>query len=422
MKMATDIGNLLPRPLATAAALVLCTLAATAARADAADTFNVTASYSLLHDDNLFRLSPDAAIDSHYAPRYDTVHTLGIIGSIDKTISRQQLHADLTVQDNRYVEHRFLNNQPYSGTVAWAWQLGENLSGLLKHANTRNISSFENYQSVMKDIYRTRTDSASARYRVHPDWFVEGFAQSYTSSHSLLLTSDVDVRETRLSIMNLRPSGDQAQVRLIRREGNYPNQGGGVDYQYDERQLDAMVTLVLTGASSVTGSFGHLQRSNPYAPERDFSGQIGRLTWNWMPTGKLAMIASVERSLGAKEDITSTFALTDTLHLAAIWGVTEKMQAQVSVDRWRSDYRGVNLPAWIPQRRDDGRTFGAGVNYQVNRNLVAAAKWTYSRRDTAHPDFALYYFGVVPYYLYAGIPYRDNMVWFSLQYTFGFGG
>lgn len=411
MQMAKFVVDALVKPMAIAVVAVVGALAATSAYADAADTFNASVSYSVLHDDNLFRLSPGAAIDSRYAPKYDTVQTLGVTGSIDKPISRQQLHADITLEDVRYQEHRFLNNQPFRATASWAWQLGENLSGLLKHANTRNISSFENYQSVMKDVYRTHTDSASARYRFHPDWFVEGFAQTYTATHSLLLTSDVDIRETRVSIITQRPGGDQIQGRLIRRDGNYPNSGGGIDYQYNERQLDAIMTLVLSGASSVTASFGHLQRRYPYAPDHDFSGQIGRLAWNWLPTGKLSLIASVERSLGVREDILTTYALTETLHLGATWSATDRITLQASVDRWRSDYRGnFALPSWLPWRRDDGRRLSLGAGYQIQRNLLVSAQWAWSRRDSNYADLG------IPYY--SGQPYRDNLFWLSLQYSF----
>lgn len=421
MHMSQDMIKTSLGPLAAGTLAVLCALAAPGAYADSADAFNVTLSYSLTHDDNLFRISSSDELDPLYKPKYDTVHVLGVRGSIDKFVSRQAFHADVSIQDSRYEEHHFLNNRPYNAGVAWLWQLGDNLSGVLKHTNTRNISSFENYQSVMKDVYRTRTDSASARYRFHPDWFVEGFVQRYSATHSLLATSDVDVRESRVAIITQRPSGDEIQVRAIYRHGTYPNQAGSVDYRYDERQVDALVTLVLSGSSSVTGSFGHLRRRNPQAPERDFSGQIGRLTWDWLPTGKLSLMASLERSLGAKQDISSTFALTDTLKLGATWAATDKVTVQLGADFWRSKFRGGDLPTWVPRREDNGRTLSAGASYQINRNLLAAVQWTYSRRDTAHSNFVAYYYGVVPYYPYASIPYRDNTVWFSLKYTFGFG-
>jgi hypothetical protein len=392
------------RPFLTAAVL-FCAVAAASARADQWDAFNATVSYSWLRDDNLFRLSDGATINSS---RSDNIYTLGFVGTFDKTISRQKLHAEVTLQDNRYQEHSFLNNQPYNVGGSWFWELGNNLSGQLRHLSTRNISSFETYQAVLRDIYTTRTNTASVRYRVHPDWFVEAAAQAYDSNHSALTTSDVNVRETRLSALHIRPNGDQVEVRAIRREGDYPNQGGGINYKFEERQLDAVLTMVLTGASSVNASFGRLQRRNPYAPERDFSGQVGRLAWNWLPTGKLSLTASFERSLGAKEDVVSNFALTDTLHFGAIWAATEKIQLQFNADRWYSDFRGVALPSWVPQRKDDGRTLSIGVSYQVIRNLTASMQLTSSRRDTAHPDF----------FYYAGVPFRDKTLWLSVQWSF----
>ena len=378
-----------------------------AARADQWDAFNATLSYTWLRDDNLFRLNDRSSVPSPS----DSIYVLGFVGTFDKTISRQRLHVEATVQDARYQQHSYLNNQPYNVGGSWFWVLGNSLSGELHHLSTRNISSFETYQNVLRNVYTTRTDSASIRLRVHPDWFVEGSGQTYRSRQSLYTTSDVDVRETRLSVIHQRPSGDQVQVRAIRREGDYPNHGGGTDYGFVEHQLDAVLTLVLTGSSTVNASFGRLRRTNPYAPERDFSGQVGKLAWNWLPTGKLSLTASYERTLGAKEDLLSSFALTDTLHLAATWFATAKLQFQAALDRWRSDFRGdpgIVAPGLAPPRQDDGRSYSLGASYQVTRGVLASVQFAASRRDTAHPDF----------FYYAGIPYRDRTLWFSVQWSF----
>jgi exopolysaccharide biosynthesis operon protein EpsL len=391
------------KPFLTGTAILLCAVTSTVARADQWDAFNATVSYSWLRDDNLFRLSDDAPVQS--PPRSDNIHTLGFVGTFDKTISRQKLHAEVNLQDNRYDNHSFLNNQPYSAAGSWLWQFGNNLSGQLRHLSTRNISSFESYQTVLRDIYTTRTNAASIRYRVHPDWFVEAAAQNYDATHSALTTSDVNVREARMSLLHIRPNGDQIQLRGIRRHGDYPNHGSGTNYEFDEEQLDAVVTMVLTGASSVTASFGRLERRNPYAPQRDFSGQIGRLAWNWLPTGKLSLTASIERTLGAKDDILSTFALTDTLNLGATWALTDKMQLQFGYSRWRSNFRGdpgILPPDLYPQRKDDGRTLSLGLSYQLIRNLRASMQLASSRRDSN----------------YATIPFRDNTLWLSVQWSF----
>ena len=389
------------------AALLALAVAGTAS-ADQWDAFNATVSYAWLHDDNLFRLSDGVSVTT---PRSDNIYTLGFVGTFDQTISRQKLHADVTLQDSRYQNHSFLNNQPYTVGGAWLWELGNSLSGQLRHLSTRNISSFENLQTIVRNVYTTRTDSASIRLRVHPDWFVEAFVQDYAATQSYYSTWDVDVRETRLSVLHQRPNGDQIEVRASRRLGSYPNHGNGIDYQFEEQQLDAVLTMVLTGASSVNASFGRLRRTNPNAPERDFTGQIGRLAWIWLPTGRLSLTASIERSLGAKEDLLSSFALTDTLHLGATWAATEKIQLQASLDRWRSDFRGdpgVIPPGLAPQRQDNGRSFSLGASYQILRSLQASAQLSSIRRDTAHPDF--------PYY--SGIPFSDRTLWLSLKWSF----
>jgi hypothetical protein len=373
--------------------------------ADSGDVFNATVSYSWLRDNNIFRLSDGAAIGSS---RSDTVHTLGVAATFDKTISRQRFRAEASLQDNRYDEHSNLNNQPYSGSLSWFWVLGNRLSGKLMQMNTRNIASFETYQQDLKDIYTTRASRASARYQVHPDWFVEGVVQDYEAKHSAFPTSTVDIRETQQILLHRRPNGDEFQLRAIQRDGSYPNHAAGVNYAFDEQQIDAVMTMVFTGASSVDASFGHLRRRNPYRPARDFSGQVWRLAWNWMPTGKLALTSALERRLGPKDDVLSTFALTDTLSLSGVWVVTDKVRAQAMASWWRSDFRGDPglLPSVItdslPRRRDDGRNFSLGLSYQILRGLEAALQFGWARRDSN----------------YSGIPFSDRTIFASLRWTF----
>jgi hypothetical protein len=258
---------------------------------------------------------------------------------------------------------------------------------------------------VVRNVYATRTNAASVRYRVHPDWFVEGAIQDYGATQSYYTNSNVNVREERAVLVHVRPNGDQFQLRWISRRGDYPNQTGGINYQYEEHQLDALMTMVLSGASSVTGSFGRLNRSNPYRPERDFTGQIGRLAWNWLPTGKLSLNASIERSLGAKEDMVSTFALTDTLSVGATWAATEKIQFQFGLSSWRSDFRsdpGVVPPGWLVRRRkDDGNTISLGASYQIMRNVVTSLQFVSSRRDSNYPR----------------IPFRDETLWLNANWS-----
>lgn len=383
-------------------------LLAGTAFADAADAFNVAVSYSWLHDNNIYRLADDVDIGS---PRSDTVRTLGVSLIFDKAISRQRFHAEANLQDARYQEHKLLDNRPYDTSLSWYWVLGNNLSGTLRQMNTRNMSSFENYQQTLKNIYTTHTSLATVRLQVHPDWFVEGSVQDYRAKQSYYTTSNVEVRETKTGILHRRPNGDEFRLRWTYRDGEYPNQVHATSYDFRESQFDALMTMVFTGASSVEASFGHLRRHSPFRPARDYSGQVGRLAWNWMPTGKLSLTTAIERKIGPKDDLLSTFALTDTVSLSAVWAVSGKVQFMANASKWRSDFRGdpgIVVPGAAPRRQDDGSTLSLGVSYEVMRNLLASLQVSSSRRDTAHSDF----------WYYSRIPFRDRTVWASIRWTF----
>jgi hypothetical protein len=82
----------------------------------------------------------------------------------------------------------------------------------------------------------------------------------------------------------------------------------------------------------------------------------------------MSLPASPQRSLGARKDIVSSFALTDVPHLNALWAATDKIQFQFDLDRSRSDFRGYPgcLPsAYVAQRKDNGSTPSLGSSYQL---------------------------------------------------------
>ena len=139
----------------------------------------------------------------------------------------QRLHAEINLRDARYDVLGFLNNQPYNFNGSWNWVAGHDLSGQIAHSASRSASNYSGVQAQVRSIYTSWQDSASLRYQIHPDWFVETVTSTSRSEQSLFSESNLRLTQSEAAVLYLAPSGSQAALRWSQRQGDYPNRQAG---------------------------------------------------------------------------------------------------------------------------------------------------------------------------------------------------
>lgn len=355
------------------------------------DAFSLGVGQSVGYESNLYRLADDEAAPG--GTRHDTVSVTTMNGAFDRTYSRQRLRAKVAIADTRFAEHDELDHTAPSLRLGWDWQVGSRWSGIVDHEYRERLVDFDETSGAARNINVFRRTGTSANYWWHPDWATGAGVSSIESrfKDNALPESEYNARTTALSLTYRPKSGNRLVLSVRNTDGRFPNrppvQGSIRDYQQDDLLLNG--NWQATGALSVSGYVGQTHRSYDLAPERDFSGMTGRLTFNWVATGKTSVRLSMRREIGAESDLVSSYAVTKAISLAPTWAVTDKIRLGANYEVRQRDYGGNPAPGSATPTADDreDRTniFGLSLSYQPMRALTLGLRLQRQTRDSKDP-------------------------------------
>jgi hypothetical protein len=161
------------------------------AAAQRTDRLTLLVGDTYTYDDNIYRL-PSGTTDLTGLPgigrnpsRNDSIDT--ITGGLDGewlTGARQSVDLSLRVDDNRFIRNTDLNNVSTNDRVAWNWDVGGVLSGMVGADYTRLLGGFVNVQVYSQDIINREDYFGSMRYQIGPRWGIFGGIMGTTYSVS----------------------------------------------------------------------------------------------------------------------------------------------------------------------------------------------------------------------------------------------
>ena len=127
------------------------------------------------------------------------------------------------------------------------------------------------------------------------------------------------------------PSGNELALVARDADGRYPNRGDVrlLDSGYNQRDIRLEGRYSISGHSLLSGYFGIARRDYPTTSNRDFSGPIGRLSYDWLPTPRFRAGIQARRELGAKEDLTDTYVVTTAAGVNIGWDLTIKIDVRL---------------------------------------------------------------------------------------------
>jgi exopolysaccharide biosynthesis operon protein EpsL len=318
------------------------TLVASVASALEGDPLALTLGRTTSRDDNVFR------VPTNYGPIADTITSSFVGMSLDERYSRQAVHLDLQGSSNRYARLAALDYDGYRGTAQWVWQMGGNLSGDLTWNRSQTLSSFADLRFTHRNINVADSRSINAAYAIHPDWsaYLRTTSATYTNSAAVNLISDLTTKSFELGLQYSGAQGNQAGIHMRTTDGRYPNRElltgalNLVDNSYREEVLESTFAWVPSGVNRLTASLGYLQRKHVDVPQRNFTGPIGNISWDWMLTGNTTINASASRQLGAQEYILSNYQVTRALAFGPRWSPTAKVSVEARLERILRAYAG----------------------------------------------------------------------------------
>lgn len=331
----------------------------------------------------------------------DTYSSTGLVAGIDQPIGRQRLFGNANVRNNRFNTLDQLNNVSYGVNAGLDWETINKLSGTLGVFSNRTLAN--NSAGVVqptptKNLETTDQVLARIQYGTAGLLSLDGALVWRKLDYSDPAYAGANFDQTAASAgIKYRPSGALtlgASLRATR--GSYPE----IDVDFTRNDLDLTALWVPTGLSTVNARLSYGRQKNKAAgavaplntEARDFSGGTGMVSWDYKPTGKLALRTTLSRDTGTEtsflritEDAPNLIAygdiarLTTALSLTARYEVTGKIVANGGVLAQRRTLSDLFLPTpgVADQRGSDrfgrvwfGLTWAPTLHWQIGCNLA----------------------------------------------------
>lgn len=375
--------------------LALAAAAAVPAWALEEDIWTFTVGAGAAYDDNLLRLPSDVSpsqVGVGDRPRGAWIGNAYARAAFDAPVSRQRFRGFVQGNAYRYSDYSYLNWQGIDFNGAWLWQAGNRWNGTLSFDQKQALSGLTDFRAVEQNILTTDIARANAEYWFHPRWRLTG---GYTGTFSrnsadLLRGNDLNQNAYGLGFKFVSTQQNYAIFGARYTRGDYPGRELPTfisDNRFNQYDVGVDLSWALGGNAELLGNIAYTKRELPNVPNRDFSGPTGNLSLNWRITGKTGLNAGLFRGIGAVEDISANYIVTDWVRVAPYWFVTPK----VRLDAWyryeRRDYQGdPGLIPGLPQRDDRYNYLGVGAAWLPTRNWQVGLNYVFSTRSSNFPS------------------------------------
>ena len=392
--------------------ILLAVLApALTAHAKEGDRVNFAVGTGITYDDNLLRL-PDGVSPRAVGVPSDSRSAFvnQIFGKVivDVPVSRQRFVADFTVGHNRYSgAYDYLDWTGINGNARWLYQFGNYWKGELGYNRRTDLAGFADYRNFDRRNVRTTDElGLSADYWLVRNWRLSGGVNHTRARNSDTAFRTLDVDQTWVEGGVKYESSQANFVRVVGRYtyGSYPERPAPTlvsDTSFDQYELATDGNWVLSPATRLYGRAGYTRRTFPNLA-RDFSGPTGRVNLDWTPTVKTGVTFLARREIGAVEDVTSTYVITNAAGVSPYWLVTPKVRLDANLEYQRRDYAGDPVIAGIPQIEDRIRYAGLGLRWAPTYNWLLSAGYRYGSRSSN----------------FAARQFNDNTAYGTVQFNF----
>lgn len=380
------------------------------AHAKEGDTFRPFVSYTHLWDDNLYRLSQAeiaANLVTHESDRYGVL-SAGL--DVDWRPARQQVEARLSKSQVRFDRNTQLDYDGSDYQIKWNWRVGNHWSGRIGATEKVTQSSFSDLVNLQVNNEITRESRfVNADWQFHPRWSVGAGATTLSSSNSATQQASLDYDETAYSAtLGYRtPKGSALRLQLRRVDGEYPKRTQVfLDRAYTQDELNLLGDWTVSGKLVARGRVGYVQRQNDTVSARDFSGLTGRLSADYMPTGKTLLNAAVYREIANSDDANASYQLNTGASLGAAWMATAKLTLRATAQTENRAFEGDTGQApGQPQRDEDTVSGSVSLSYSPLRMATVDVGVQAGERKSNVP-------------FYAANAYRFRAVFVSMRMDF----
>lgn len=377
--------------LIASAALVL--VHAPVAVANEGDVVNLSAAVTMMHDNNMFRLSPNANPANYgLEGRSDTITMTSVGLNLNKTFGLQQLIGNISFADTSYKRNSYLDFLALNYDGKWLWAVGTRWTGELALDRTESLNTYSDYTS---NNYRARNvrlienERFTANYWFHTSWaaFLGLSRNSVTNEQAVLAESDYEASGFNYGIRFRPVSGNTVALRVRQLDGSYSNRqfntAAQADNGFSHNSVELDASWLLTGKTQLRSRLEYLERKHDHFVSRDFSGWAGNLDLVYAATGKTNFTFGYKHGLAAFQLSTSSYYELDELNLGARWAATDKISTSARLGYGKRSYHGeiAPLPAGVEPRQDKTTRAGLDIGYRPVRWFEIKAGMNFEKRN-----------------------------------------
>lgn len=321
----------------------------------------------------------------------------GLRGGVnaDYYLSRQKFSVNATATESQFQKNGNLDNIAYNARGVMNWVIGSDWEGDLAAAYTQSLGSFADTRINAKNIRTTESFSGSAMYRMYYDWKLRG-AITQTILENGAVAFQAGNRNDLIYEFGTRyysKGGDNfLGLNFKTTDGQFPNREfvpglSRVNSSFLQYDLQGTVDWRYSGETKISGAVGWTNRLHSEVSERNFAGLTGRIAVSYSLSGRTTINAAVRRDVGALEDVTSNFVLTQGFSIGPTYALTGKMSLTANYDYNQRKFLGDPgfIVSGIPARVDDIQTLSINLGYAATRNGSVNVSLSQSMRGSNRP-------------------------------------
>lgn len=377
---------------------------APAAVANEGDVVNLSAAVTMMHDNNMFRLAPNANPANYgLEGRSDTITMTSLGLNLNKMVGRQQLIGNISFADTSYKRNSYLDFLALNYDGKWLWAVGTRWTGELSLDRAESLNTYSDYTTNnyrQRNVRLIENERFTANYWFHTSWaaFLGVSRNSVTNEQALLAESDYEASGFNYGIRFRPVSGNTVALRVKQLDGSYSNRQFNSISQYDNgfshNSVDLEANWLLTGKTQLRSRLEYLERKHDHFVSRDYSGWAGNLDLVYAITGKSNLTFGYKHALegfqGSYREaqapfglITSSYYELDELNLGARWAATDKISTSARLGYGKRSYHGAiaPLPAGVEPRQDKTTRAGIDISYRPLRWFEIKAGMNYEKRN-----------------------------------------
>jgi len=367
------------------------------AYADESDTVNFTLSHAVTYDDNLFRLdrneSPVPTFGKSQKWELINATTYGV--NVSKQYSLQRFQFDVSQTSYRYQNYNFLNFDGVNYDIQWNWSVTPYLKGNLVFDRKELPNTFANISSINPLSTNTRTVKNN---RFDVDWSPYGNWHLLGAISDLMVTTDnsapgqdnldfsFEQKSLRTGLRYELSSGSRVEYGASTSDGKYGDSNFNPtlvsDRGYTEKRQEFLFRWVLSAKSKVDMNASYIDRNNDNFSQRDVSGWIGNVNYEWDVTAKTRLNLIAASDLYPTQATTYTYARQYLLAIRPVWSVTPKVSVRGDLSYRDRSYNGFAPTPSATDREETSKTASISLNWAPRRYVTFGVMLKRETRDS----------------------------------------